>query len=120
MDITTYGISIDEYGRPKTYKDRDAIRVLLVQLILLNPGTIQSHPHMGVGLIKNWRYSYIERMSSLELEISKQIDTYLPMFAGATVTIQQNPNNSKEIFIFIEIADEVYGFQTEELTLKDL
>ena len=120
--IETYGISIDEYGKPKIYKNKDAKKLLLAQLILLNPGTFQSHPGMGVGLIKNWRYSYIDNMASLQMEITRQIETYLPIFDGVSVNIQQNPNNDKEIFILItdDSNNETYGFQTDELQLKDL
>lgn len=116
----TCALSVDEYGRPTAYKDKAAIRILLIQLILLNPGTFQSHPNMGVGLVKRYRYSFMENISSIKLEIENQIETYLPMLQGVSVDIEPNPDIDKEIIIYITIEDTLYPFTTNDGKLSDL
>ena len=85
---------------------------------MLNPGTIESHPDMGVGLIKNWRYSDMSQIPQLEAEIQSQIETYLPMLQGVSVKVEQV--ESKEIAIYIKISNIIYSFKTENGTLVDL
>ena len=53
MAITEFSFSVDDFENPKTYKDAEAIATLLVRLLILEPGTFQSHPDMGVGLYSN-------------------------------------------------------------------
>ena len=57
MSITEFGFSVDEFQNPKNYKNAEAIATLLSRLLLLEPGTIQSHPDMGVGLYSKYHYS---------------------------------------------------------------
>jgi hypothetical protein len=57
LSISEFGFSVDEFNNPKVYKNAEAVSTLLVRLLLLEPGTIQSHPNAGVGLISRYRYS---------------------------------------------------------------
>lgn len=61
---------------------------LLTRLILLNPGTIQTHPEMGVGLVQRYRYSTEGSEIQLQSDIRLQIDKYLPQFQGASVVVK--------------------------------
>lgn len=118
MALNEYLLSVDKYNNPAVKTDKDAIFYLLIRLIMLNPGTIESHPDMGVGLIKNWRYSDMSQIPQLEAEIQSQIETYLPMLQGVSVKVEQV--ESKEIAIYIKISNIIYSFKTENGTLVDL
>lgn len=118
MALNEYLLSVDKYNNPAVKTDKDAIFYLLIRLIMLNPGTIESHPDMGVGLIKNWRYSDMGQIPQLEAEIQSQIETYLPMLQGVSVKVEQV--ESKEIAIYIKISNIIYSFKTENGTLVDL
>lgn len=116
-----YLLSIDKFERPKVLKDKDAVFNLLRRLLLLNPGTIQTHPEMGVGIVAKWRYMDMSDIQDLETEISKQISTYLPSFQGADVKITP-AEEDKTIIIRITIDNTLYAFEVNDkvLTIRDL
>lgn len=108
MAISEFSFSVDDFKSPKVYKDPKAVAVLLTRLLLLEPGTIQSHPEMGVGLYSNFMYGMEgATASSLKSSIQKQITTYLPDFQSLNVSVVQKENT---LYITIEIDGYVYGF----------
>lgn len=115
-------MSINKYNKPKILKDEDSTCLLLLRLLLLTPGSIQSHPKMGVGIISKWRYSDMEQLSELEVEIERQISTYLPMLLSSKVEIFPNKEKEGEIIINISTNNVVYSFESDnnELRLVDL
>lgn len=86
--------------------------MLLVRLMLLNPGTIQTHPDMGVGIVTKWRYCDIDQLVDLQLEISRQISTYLPSLRLTNVSLKAKPN-SKELIIEITANGVLYSLETD-------
>ncbi|WP_301066618.1 hypothetical protein [uncultured Duncaniella sp.] len=88
MAITEATLSKDEFNQPKVLKNAEAIACLLTRLLLLEPGTIQSHPNMGVGLVSNYRYS-TNSEADLQQRFTKQIETYLPQYQGAEIRVQE-------------------------------
>lgn len=117
MAISEFSFSVDDFKSPKVYKDPKAVAVLLTRLLLLEPGTIQSHPEMGVGLYSNFMYGMEgATASSLKSSIQKQITTYLPDFQSLNVSVVQKENT---LYITIEIDGYVYGFvyNTDKQTL---
>ena len=108
MAISEFSFSVDDFKSPKVYKNPKAVAVLLTRLLLLAPGTIQSHPEMGVGLYSNFMYGMEgATASSLKSSIQKQITTYLPDFQSLNVSVVQKENT---LYITIEIDGYVYGF----------
>lgn len=97
-----------------------AIYILLQRLMLLDPGSIQSHPDMGVGIITKWRYSYYENIDLLQSEIQTQIEKYLPQLQGVNVKIARADHH--DIIISIEVNNKLYVFELHEdkLQLKQL
>lgn len=89
---------------------------LLTRLILLDPGTIQSHPEMGVGISTVYRYSHEGTEVALQADIRRQIDTYLPQFQGAEVQVQMVDHSFRIIIVLNQYA---FGFlyDIEETTL---
>lgn len=87
-------------NRPIEYKDKDGAILLIMRLILLEPGTFETHPDCGVGLISKYRYIQDLDVSELEGRIQTQIETYLPMFTSVSVSIKIN-NTDKTLNIYI-------------------
>ena len=52
-----YSISINEFNKPKEYDGINSLYITLIRLILLEPGTYQTNPNMGVGIVSRFRYS---------------------------------------------------------------
>lgn len=106
MAITEFSFSIDDFKNPKVYKDAEAVSVLLTRLLLLEPGTIQSHPEAGVGLISKYRFGVEGVASELQAEFQKQVETYLPQLQGARISVREK---DKTLMIAAEIDDTLYG-----------
>lgn len=117
--LKEYSIDINEFNRPKEYKNEDATYILLVRLILLEPGTLPNKPNAGIGLKSRWRYALMEDLPKLQAEIDDQIDTYLPELSEAKVSVE---GNNKELIIYISIDKYTYQmtYDREENTLSIL
>lgn len=105
-----YTLSITPLNRPEVLKNQEAIAMLLLRLILLNPGSDPLHPDMGVGII-NYRYA-MGKLEELQQRVSDQISTYLPCFPAANVDIKVN--SRKLCNILITINDTVYTYDSNE------
>lgn len=113
-------LSINKYNKVNVVKKKDATYSLLVRLIMMNPGTIQSHPRAGVGLIRNWRYMDTEdKIMDLQLEISKQIQTYLPQLQGVDVKVEQDKKMDGRINFFITVNEKIYVFSENNGKIVD-
>lgn len=104
-----YLLTTDEFNNPMELQGKDAISKLFINLILLEPGTYNSRPGMGVGLISKYRYGDENDVEKLQREIQKQIDLYLPEFAGVSV---QCSLVGKSLRIDIIHNDTLYQFET--------
>lgn len=106
MAITEFSFSVDELKNPKTFKDAEAISVLLTRLLLLEPGTIQSHPDCGVGLMSKYRFGVEGVAAELQSNFQHQIETYLPQFQGVKIHVKEK---NHELMITAEIDNTLYG-----------
>lgn len=107
-------LSVDNFKKPEVLKGKDAIGILLVRLIQLEPGTIASRPKMGVGLLSNYRYCDEQKAIQLQDHIREQIKTYLPEYQGVRVATKLNPSGS--LIIDITIDETLYRYETEQQT----
>lgn len=114
-NVTEFSFSVDDFKNPKQYKNAEGIAVLFTRLLLLEPGTIQSHPDMGVGIYSRYAYSVEGKTSELKSDIKKQIDTYLPEFQGANINVTERDST---YYITIEIDSTVYGITYDTNTLE--
>lgn len=101
-----YLLSVDEFGNPKVVKDSKAIGQMLKHLLLLEPGTFQSHPDMGVGLVSKYRYSNDVR--GLRDDFRAQITKYLPQYQAVQVECKMLQDNV--CYIGATIDGNIYGF----------
>lgn len=117
-----YHMDVDDFKEPRATEGKKAVGVLIVRLLLLEPGTDPMRPEMGVGLVSRYRYMFPDRLSELKQEISRQLETYL--FPYQTVGIELDMYD-KELTIDITIDDYTYKYVTKQqegnrITLKQL
>ena len=109
-----HSFSVDDFENPKVYKDSEAMAILLTRLLLLEPGTIQSHPEMGVGLMSRYRYSVEGAAPKLKADFEAQIEAYLPdYFQGTTINVNQKDG---KFLITAEIDGSIYGISYDSKT----
>lgn len=115
-----YLFSVNEFNEPKKVENKSAIALLLVRLIMMDPGSDPLHPDMGVG-IRNYRYS-ADNLEDLRSRVQTQIETYLPEFQNANVTIIRTPDKVCNIEISIDDITYVYDSSTAPIpiTLDDV
>lgn len=86
-------LSLNDFNMPKVFSDSDSAYVHIIQLILLEPGTYQSHPNMGVGIRSRYRYNNNEDfLINLKSDITNQIMSYLPELANVSVSLTHSNN----------------------------
>lgn len=115
-----YLFSVNEFNEPKKVENKSAIALLLVRLIMMDPGSDPLHPDMGVG-IRNYRYS-ADNLEDLRSRVQTQIETYLPEFQNANVAIIRTPDKVCNIEISIDDITYVYDSSTAPIpiTLDDV
>ena len=81
-------LSINNFNMPKVYDKSDATYMLIVRLLLLEPGKFQSHPYMGIGLKSKYRYNNQEGfLQTLQNDIKNQMSMYLPQLSFTDITL---------------------------------
>lgn len=117
--VREYSMSVDKYGNPLSYKNFNALGVLIGRLLLLEPGTIIHSPRMGVGLISTFRYMKSDRKSEFEDTVKSQITDYIDPTLLVDVHTEFVPNrNIMQIFITINNVDYAYNFDRDNITLE--
>ena len=115
-----YLFSVNEFNEPAVLTGKSAIGLMLVRLIMLDPGSNPLHPTMGVG-IRKYRYG-INNTEELRKKVQEQIETFLPCYQNATVAIIVTPD--KVCNIEIAINDIVYVYDSSiapiPITLSDI
>lgn len=111
MNLNEYTLSVDKFKRPNIKTGNDAIYLLLIRLLLRIPGSSQTHPDMGVGLIERYRYMDMDKLNDLQTEVSNQIAKYLPSLNAVTVQVEQI--SSLDIRISIKVDNTLYIFNTD-------
>lgn len=106
MSVSEFCFSVDDFKNPKVFKDAEAVMTLIVRLLLLEPGTYQSHPDMGVGIISRYRYSVEGSAQALQSDIYQQIEKYIPQLQGTRVTVSEEDG---KFYIAAEFENILYG-----------
>lgn len=79
---------------------------LIVQLMFLVKGTIQSEPNMGIG-IQNYEFSTIDNIiDDLEAEITDQIRTYLSDIPFDSVSLERMDDKPDVLLIILNFLVE--------------
>ena len=112
-EFREYLLSINEFMQPKILKKDQAAYTDIIRLFLLDPGTNQTHPDMGIGIRSRYRFSDASEVSKLQQEAKDQMKTYLPNLLTMDIQIETY-GTTLAIFITSQ-DDEVYalGYDTE-------
>lgn len=111
LNVQEMLLSVDNFKKPTVLEGKDALGILLVRLIQLEPGTIASRPGMGVGLLSNYRHCDEGKALELKDHIKEQIRTYLPEYQAVEVKTNLNPQGK----LIIDIINDttVYRYEAE-------
>lgn len=115
-----YLLTANRFKKPESITGKHAEALLLLKLILQDPGTDPLHPDMGVG-IQQWRYG-MGTLEELRKRTQTQINTYLPFLVGAKVNIIVQKDKTCNIEIYHEDMIYVYESATAPvpITLSDI
>lgn len=122
-NVKEYTISLDDYNNPEILKGADAISLFLLRLFIMNPGEIETHPDMGIGFAKNYKYMDLDDIPKLKLHAEKQIETYLPLFQNVVVNIEKSKTIKGVLLIEIKIDNTIYsllGTNEGVISLSDI
>lgn len=107
-----YVFSVDQFNKPTKLDTYQKMYTFLVRLFLLEPGTFQSNPTMGIGLVSRYRYGDELDIENLKSEAKEQIYTFLPGLQSVDVNIELK---DRSLYINITIDGMIYSinFDTE-------
>lgn len=92
---------------PRVLTDSDADYMHIVYLLLLDPGTFQTHPEMGVG-IRRYRFiSDDDILATIKTSIVDQMNRFLPNIDVNTVSL--SIIDGVTLGIAIDTANGVYA-----------
>ena len=116
-----YTMSVNSFNEPLVYSGKDATALKILRLLLLEPGTINSRPKMGIGIVSKYRFSIEDDLNDLSDNIKEQIRTYLPDSTLHEVVLELK---EKKLYISIKIDEDFYVYdldeQSKNLSLADL
>lgn len=124
-------LSVDKYYKPLVAEGENYATLMLTRLILLEPGTFQTHPDCGVGLVSRFRYASGVDMTKLSNDIKTQVMKYLPQFTLVEVKCVLGDKltgdekvikiyiTSKELNAYLPINTETGEVLQEEAHLPD-
>jgi hypothetical protein len=119
-----YLLTTNEFMVPDSVKGSDAYGLLLLRLLLLQPGQNPLHPGMGVGLGPKYRFITEDNMNMLQDRVQEQIDTYLSQDFTVKTTVYMEIKPSHYLKIIITANDTDYIYDTEDsdtpIELSDL
>ena len=119
-----YLLTTNEFMVPDHVEGSDAYGLLLLRLLLLQPGQNPLHPAMGVGLGPKYRFITEDNMNMLQDRVQNQIDTYLSQDFTVKTTVYMEIKPSHYLKIIITADDTDYIYDTEEsdtpIELSDL
>ena len=111
MALYEYSMSVNDFLNPDIKAGPEAVCRLLIQLLLLEPNTYDTHPDMGVGLVSRFRYSFKGHSDELQREFQNQITKYLPVLTGVNVTVKELQN---VYYITAQFEKAVYMISVDE------
>lgn len=72
-------LALNEFNKPRVIQAADAGYMHIIYIMLLNPGTFQSHPEMGVGIRERYRDNNdIDMLTKLRQDLKRNVERYLP------------------------------------------
>lgn len=125
MALNEYTLSVNSFLEPDVKSGPKAVCKLLVQLLLLEPNTFDTHPDMGVGIVSRYRYSFLGHADDLKRDFQNQITKYLPALTGIVIDVKELQNMyyitatfNKTVYIIS--VDETFKINTDYRSLNEI
>lgn len=115
-NIRDYLLELDDIGKPKVVDMTDIRRgklnsaaTMIIRLLLLKKGTYPDFPNLGIDIRGRYRFMFSEELSTLESELTDQIETYLPELLPITVSAEMItiPSTTANGILFNIISNEI-------------
>lgn len=90
------GFDLDSFNQPIAYSGPNAWVKQIVQLCMLEPGTIASNPTIGVG-IKRYDFLLEEDRRKLEIEINRQVPIFFPDMPFSSCNVVPPTDDDEEL-----------------------
>lgn len=127
-NITDYLLGMDDLNRPKAI-DMSIIKpgvmnsamLMIIRMILMRKGTIPDIPDLGIDIRGRYRFAFESELTTLQSEISQQIQTYLPEFLSNEVNVYMQTGETDGSKVVIEITIDgttyelIYNISTNTL-----
>lgn len=96
------GFDLDDFKKPICYSEKDAWVHQILQLCIMDPGTIPSNPTIGVGM-NNYEFLLEDDRRKLASEINRQVPIFFPdmPFQNATVQSPTEEEDQDILYIFL-------------------
>ena len=115
-NIRDYLLDLDDIGNPKVVDMTDirkgklnSAATMIIRLLLLKKGTYPDFPNLGIDIRGRYRFMFSEELSTLESELTDQIETYLPELLPITVIAEMItiPSTTANGILFNIISNEI-------------
>ena len=92
------GFDLDDFNKPISYSGVDAWVHQIMQLCMLDPGSIPSNPTIGIGIT---RYEFLLEDDRRKLcnEINRQIPLFYPDMPFTEVTVEASQESSDVLYL---------------------
>ena len=82
---------------------------MIIRLLLLKKGTYPDFPNLGIDIRGRYRFMFSEELSTLESELTDQIETYLTELLPITVSAEMItiPSTTANGILFNIISNEI-------------
>ena len=92
------GFDLDDFNKPISYSGVDAWVHQIMQLCMLNPGSIPSNPTIGIGIT---RYEFLLEDDRRKLcnEINRQVPLFYPDMPFTEVTVEVSQESSDVLYL---------------------
>lgn len=92
------GFDLDDFNKPISYSGIDAWVHQIMQLCMLDPGSIPSNPTIGIGIT---RYEFLLEDDRRKLcnEINRQVPLFFPDMPFTEVTVEASQESSDVLYL---------------------
>ena len=92
------GFDLDDFNKPISYSGVDAWVHQIMQLCMLNPGSVPSNPTIGIGIT---RYEFLLEDDRRKLcnEINRQVPLFYPDMPFTEVTVEVSQESSDVLYL---------------------
>ena len=96
------GFDLDDFHKPILYTGPEAWVHQILQLAMIEPGTIPSNPTIGIGA-KHYDFLLEDDRRKLASEINRQVPIFFPDMPFKSCTVQSPDNDEDKDIIYLFI-----------------